>query len=672
MILMTAKKYRIKYLLICFITFFSSTISIAPANAFDVSYYPVSTNTDYFITTTAGDTIIADTTLDPGGDPYLWLFGPSDDVNAVTYNDDSGVNGAAYNSYISYLVPTTGTYRLRAGRCCTYNGAFSGTVYRLRVRASGSISSTSTDTTPPTISSIAVTSSAGSDSTYTAGETISLSLTWSENAIVTGTPRIPIQGLTSKYLTYASGSGTTSLVFSYTVVSGDNDTDGIAISANTLELNGGTIKDAAGNVATLTHLAVAASTSHKVDTTVPTHSSSAVNSAGTTVTMTYSEALSSTTAAASTFTVVAAGSAVTVSSVSISGSTVVLNLGSTIRISQTVTVAYTDPTAGNDASAVQDVGGNDAASLSATSVTNNSTVKQTQATFTLTSGSTTYGTAFRLVTSGGSGTGAVSYSVSSGACSIANTDSVTASSAGNCVVVATKATDTTYAAAYDTQTIIINKANQAKLSLGQYTAFVGISTYPLNVYGGSGTGSLTRTLAAPGSANCTLQSGMFVQATLTGSCSITVVKAGDANYLAETTTASIYWVAWSDAYATRVPYAPTEIVLQHKTQITKYNYDTLTVTSYKDGFGNPVTAISRNSQIRIIGDGFNSSDTTTEVVFGNAEIVDSLYSSPALQVISDGSGGFYILVTVPSGATSDYVTVNSAKGTARGPMLTIL
>ena len=645
------------------------TVNTASADTLTVN---ISAATDFYMTAAVGQVISAQTNLTQG-DSTLWLyFGAAN----VVYADDNtqNLNGNGLNSIFSYTVPAGGggTYRLRAAQYNNEAGTNMSARYSLYISAPGAISYTSSDTTPPTVSSISLSSSAGLDSTYVAGDVISATVTWSENATVTGTPRIPIQGLTSKYLTYASGSGTTSLVFSYTVASGDTDADGVAINANTLELNSGTIKDAAGNSATLTHVAVAASTSHKVDTTAPTHSSSAVNTAGTTVTMTYSEALSSTTASTSAFAVVAAGSAVTVSSVSISGSTVILNLGSTIRISQSVTVAYTDPTAGNDASAVQDVGGNDAATLSATSVTNNSTVKQTQATFTLTSGSTTYGNAFRLVTLGGSGTGAVSYSVSSGACSVANTDSLTASSAGNCVVVATKATDTTYAAAYDTQTVTINKANQAKLSLGQYTAFVGISTYPLNVYGGSGTGALSRTLAAPGSANCTLQSGMFVQASSVGSCSITIVKAADTNYFAETTTASIYWVTWSDAYATRVPSSPTEIVLQHKTQITKYNYDTLTVTSYKDGFGNPVTSISRNSQIRIIGDGFSASDTTTEVVFGNAEIVDSLYSSPALQVISDGSGGYYILVTVPSGATSDYVIVNSAKGTARGPMLTIL
>jgi len=60
-----------------------------------------------------------------------------------------------------------------------------------------------------------------------------------------------------------------------------------------------------------------------------------------------------------------------VSSASVSGSTVVLTLASAVGAGQSVTVAYADPTAGNDASAVQDSAGNDAASLSATAVTNN-------------------------------------------------------------------------------------------------------------------------------------------------------------------------------------------------------------------------------------------------------------------------------------------------------------
>lgn len=67
-----------------------------------------------------------------------------------------------------------------------------------------------------------------------------------------GTPSIAIDvGGVSRTATYASGSGSAAMVFTYTPVVGDVDLDGIAVSSP-IVLNGGTIKDAAGNNATLT------------------------------------------------------------------------------------------------------------------------------------------------------------------------------------------------------------------------------------------------------------------------------------------------------------------------------------------------------------------------------------------------------------------------------------
>src|SRR5262249_30414306 len=49
---------------------------------------------------------------------------------------------------------------------------------------------------------------------------------------------------------YVSGSGTAALLFRYTIASGENDADGITV-ASAISLNGGTIKDALGNDASL-------------------------------------------------------------------------------------------------------------------------------------------------------------------------------------------------------------------------------------------------------------------------------------------------------------------------------------------------------------------------------------------------------------------------------------
>lgn len=401
-----------------------------------------STMTNYYVTATAGQTFTA-YTQKAGGDPYLTLFAPNGTV--ATYNDDGYGN---LDSYINnYTFPTTGTYRLNAGQCCSADAAWTGATYTIYINTGANVSATNVDTTPPTVSAISINANAGADGTYIAGDVITTTITWSENVTLTGTPRIPIQGLSSKYFSYASGSGSTSTTFTYSVASGDNDTDGISINLNTLELNGGTIKDASNNIATITHSAVAASTSQKVDTTAPTFSSASTNSAGTQVILTFSEALSSTTSSSTAFAVSVEGSSVTVSTVTTSGSTAIVTVTPAIKSAQLVTVAYTDPTSGNDASAVQDLGGNDGATLASTSVTNISTVKQTQATLSLSGGTTRYGVPLLLLATGGSGTGALTYSVASGPCTISNVDSLTATGVGTCAVTATKATDTDYLSA---------------------------------------------------------------------------------------------------------------------------------------------------------------------------------------------------------------------------------
>ena len=51
---------------------------------------------------------------------------------------------------------------------------------------------------------------------------------------------------------YSSGAGSNTLTFQYTVQDGDSSADLAQLSSSALELSGGTIKDAAGNDATIT------------------------------------------------------------------------------------------------------------------------------------------------------------------------------------------------------------------------------------------------------------------------------------------------------------------------------------------------------------------------------------------------------------------------------------
>jgi len=110
-----------------------------------------------------------------------------------------------------------------------------------------------------------------------------------------------------------------------------------------------------------------------VDNVSPTLNGAVLAANGTTLTLTFSEALNATTAAASAYAVTANGGAITVSSAVVSGSTVVLTLATAVDQGRTVLVSYTDPTSSNDSSAVQDSAGNDTATFTSQSVTNNST-----------------------------------------------------------------------------------------------------------------------------------------------------------------------------------------------------------------------------------------------------------------------------------------------------------
>ncbi|MBW4532174.1 MAG: VCBS repeat-containing protein [Aphanothece saxicola GSE-SYN-MK-01-06B] len=95
--------------------------------------------------------------------------------------------------------------------------------------------------------------STNANGTYTVGDIITLTVTFSEIVDVTGSPQLQLEtGTTDRFATFTGGSGTNTLTFSYTVQSGDSSPDLDALSASALTLNGGTIQDVDGNNAILT------------------------------------------------------------------------------------------------------------------------------------------------------------------------------------------------------------------------------------------------------------------------------------------------------------------------------------------------------------------------------------------------------------------------------------
>jgi VCBS repeat-containing protein len=141
--------------------------------------------------------------------------------------------------------------------------------------ATRTITVTVSDTTAPAITSVSVPANA----TYVAGQNLDFTVNLSEAVTVDTTGGTPFLGLTVgaafRNTTYVSGSGTTALLFRYTVQLGDEDADGIAIAA-ILSLSGGTMRDAANNDTGLSF--VAPNTAGiLVDTTAPVITSGSAN-----------------------------------------------------------------------------------------------------------------------------------------------------------------------------------------------------------------------------------------------------------------------------------------------------------------------------------------------------------------------------------------------------------
>ena len=148
---------------------------------------------------------------------------------------------------------------------------------------------------PPTVTSVAISSTPaeGQNQSYKIGDAVEATVTFSQAVDGTGIPQLEIDvGGTPKTLSYSATSTLAALVFTgYAVAEGDEDTDGIAIDADSLALNGGTIT-AIGHptiAAHLAHGAVAADIADKVDGIRPTVASASAQ--GTTLTLEWSEAL---------------------------------------------------------------------------------------------------------------------------------------------------------------------------------------------------------------------------------------------------------------------------------------------------------------------------------------------------------------------------------------------
>ena len=156
--------------------------------------------------------------------------------------------------------------------------------FELKLRGRGTFGETHTSQPSEavfTIKRLAVTGFTAASSPTTGahfrmGETLEIAASFSDKVIVDtsgGTPRLALAigasvGNPNRNAEYVRGSGTTELIFAYTVMRMDADNTGVSIAQNGLKANGGNITSVYGAAAPLAHASVSNDTDLRVDWTM--------------------------------------------------------------------------------------------------------------------------------------------------------------------------------------------------------------------------------------------------------------------------------------------------------------------------------------------------------------------------------------------------------------------
>ena len=329
----------------------------------------------------AGAASMASTSVTPAREPDApTSFSATAGDQEVTLDWTAPVsNGGAPILHYEYEQDGSGTWTSTGSTDTNHKvtGLTNGTSYSFRVRAVNRVggggssidqSATPTATTAPTVSGVALTSTPGADNTYAIGDAVAATVTFSEAVDISGTPQLELDFAgTAKAAACATGTNTTTMACSYTVLVGEEAPNGVAIAEN--KLTGGTIY-ATGSTTTsadLDHVAVAIDADHKVDGIRPTLVTTApdaptTSADGETVLLVFSEDIGA-----------VSHSDITIQANSVNLSTTMASVAGT-KVEITLTTALTDTTAmltvALAADAVVDAASNGILAVAATPVTN--------------------------------------------------------------------------------------------------------------------------------------------------------------------------------------------------------------------------------------------------------------------------------------------------------------
>ena len=188
-----------------------------------------------FTASGSGIALIADT-------PYWVVLTGNGRIHVTQSNDETGVSGWTINGVYQGLRGTTWAAGNPGGGNLVMPMAVEGTVTGGAQAAD-----------PPVVSATPSLNAADDDGQWAPGETVEIKLTFNEAVLVdtsSGAPTIELElsGTQARDAVYQSGSGTTELVFSYTLSDTDGSHTTIFITPNSLTLNGATIQSQTSNI----------------------------------------------------------------------------------------------------------------------------------------------------------------------------------------------------------------------------------------------------------------------------------------------------------------------------------------------------------------------------------------------------------------------------------------
>lgn len=204
------------------------------------------------------------------GEPPALVASPSAQTN-VSVN--GGNDGSATVSVSGGTPGYTYVWAPSGGGAATASGLTAGTYTVTATDNNGCQTTQSfTLTQPgPTVSPVVSSVTPPPPATYTLGQNLDFVVNFDQTVNVVTTGGVPSLSLTvgaaPRSAVYQSGSGTASLTFRYTVLSGDADNDGVTVGS--LSTNGGTIRNATSQDATLTLNSVGSTTAVLVDGAPP-------------------------------------------------------------------------------------------------------------------------------------------------------------------------------------------------------------------------------------------------------------------------------------------------------------------------------------------------------------------------------------------------------------------